>query len=276
MNVIAAIVFPLDDNDLKSKFEKQENTKISTIKERVSLWKDKVASDWYWVFDRSVKEFSTFRRQIVEQTAKDGFVIEFVVLCGSDYVKVKRAPVGAWSCEKIIVSDISRPADFFGPGMATPKTIEGYKDWKKVDFDIGHLSAKARDDAAMVLARLSFISLGILESMREEGMDIQFPSCTWHPCSTFHLDAISDKMDELTDELLQRFVDESTAIWICVSETNPRYTIRFIPANVSVKPISCTLIREIIGGSSKSDLVKALEGLALNNDLVVKYIGGAT
>ncbi|KAL9024516.1 MAG: hypothetical protein Q9180_007880, partial [Flavoplaca navasiana] len=168
MCIVAAIVFPLDDEDLKSKFKNQKETKIFTKKERVNLWKDMVPSDWYWVYDRSVKEFSTFRRQVVEQTAKDGFDIEFIVLCGSDYVSVKRAPMGAWSCEKIIVSDISRPADFFGPGKATPERIEGFKDWKKVDFDIGRLSAKAKDDAAMVFARLSFFSSRMLESMREE------------------------------------------------------------------------------------------------------------
>lgn len=178
MCIVAAIVFPLDDDGLKSKFKNKKDTKIFTKKERVNLWKDKVASDWYWVYDRSVREFSTFRRQIVEQTAKDGFKVEFVGLFGPDYVSIKGAPIGKWPCEKIMVSDISRPADFFGPGMATPKRIEGFKDWKKVDFDIGRLSAKARDDAAMVFVRLSFISSGMLESMREEGMDIQFPGYT--------------------------------------------------------------------------------------------------
>ncbi|KAL9635292.1 MAG: hypothetical protein Q9204_002674 [Flavoplaca sp. TL-2023a] len=191
---------------------------------------------------------------MVEQTAKDGFVIEFVVLCGTDYVSVKGASVGAWSCEKIIVSEISRPADFSRPGKAAPKRIEGFKNWRKVEFDISHLKAKARDDAAMVFSRLSFISSGMLKSMREKG-------------------TLLEKMDKLVEELLQIYVDESKTIWTCVSETDPRYTIRFIPAKVS---IGSTLIREIIGGSSGSELVKALEGLALNNDLLVKYIEGAT
>ncbi|KAL9033955.1 MAG: hypothetical protein Q9180_005672, partial [Flavoplaca navasiana] len=93
-------------------------------------------------------------------------------------------------------------------------------------------------------------------------------------CSIIVPGTLSKKLDELAEELLQRYVDEWTGIWICVSETDPRYTIRFIPAKVSVKTVSSTLIREIIDEISGSELVKALEGLALNNDLLVEYIEG--
>ena len=128
--------------------------------------------------------------------------------CGSDYVSVKRAPMGAWSCENIVVSDINRLADFSGPGMAVPLRIKGFTVCKRVDFDINHLRARAEMKAAMVFVRLSFISSGMLESMLKEVMDIDSPGCTRPSCSIFDQGTLSDRMDELAEELLPRYLNE--------------------------------------------------------------------
>ena len=66
MCFVAAIVFPLDDDGLKSKYKNKKNTETLTTKERVNLLKSMVRNDWYWVYDRSKKEFAEFREGIVE------------------------------------------------------------------------------------------------------------------------------------------------------------------------------------------------------------------
>ncbi|KAI4257598.1 MAG: hypothetical protein L6R42_005548, partial [Xanthoria sp. 1 TBL-2021] len=166
LEIIAAIIFPLDDDILKSKFQHRKNTDIFTKVERVSLWKEMVPSDWYWVYDRSAKEWFEFRRRLMTDAAHDGFEIKFVVLCGSDYVTLKNAPTGALGCEEIIVSDISRAADFFSPRMAAPLAVKGYRPWEKIDVEITSLGTMAGEDAARVYGRLSFMSPSVLKSMR--------------------------------------------------------------------------------------------------------------
>jgi hypothetical protein len=82
LNIIAAIVLPLDDASLISKFKAQKGAQIFTKAQRVRIWKDYVPSDWHWVYDRSIEEWFAFKDRLIEAIAQDGFDIKFVCLCG--------------------------------------------------------------------------------------------------------------------------------------------------------------------------------------------------
>ncbi|KAL8988115.1 MAG: hypothetical protein Q9169_008610 [Polycauliona sp. 2 TL-2023] len=178
LNVIAAIIVPLNDNSLERKTRNERNAKVFTKAERVRLWQDMVPSDWYWVYDRDTKKWSEFRKTLVADAGKDGFEIDFMVLVGSDYVTRDAAPTGAWSCKNFIVSDISRPADFFSPDLTAPLDVKGYKPWREhsLDVDVDALKAKARENAADILARLILMSPSMFASSLEKSAGYMVPN----------------------------------------------------------------------------------------------------
>ncbi len=60
LNIIAAIVLPLDDSSLTRKYD-QVDTPIFTKEQRVSLWrKHHGRNDWYWIYNKSQHEWSIF------------------------------------------------------------------------------------------------------------------------------------------------------------------------------------------------------------------------
>jgi hypothetical protein len=56
MNIIAAMLLPLDDESLVKELRGQENALIFTKADRIRLWKGYASSDWHWIFDRSESE----------------------------------------------------------------------------------------------------------------------------------------------------------------------------------------------------------------------------
>ena len=67
LNIIAAIVLPLDDASLIPKLRAQKGAQIFTKAQRVRLWKDYVPSDWCWVYDRSIEEWIAFKDHLIPE-----------------------------------------------------------------------------------------------------------------------------------------------------------------------------------------------------------------
>jgi hypothetical protein len=142
MNIIAAMVLPLDDDSLEAKLTGQENPLIFNKNERIRLWKGYVPSDWYWIYDRSVNEWFGFQERLTQAITEDGFDISWVLLCGPDYVKVNGVPpIPQWGCKDIIVSNFGRPADFIFPTVNKLKTLEGCEAWKGITLDLQALQS---------------------------------------------------------------------------------------------------------------------------------------
>jgi len=126
MCIIAAIVLPLDDESLVKKLRGQENPLIFNKDERVRLWKGYMPSDWYWMYDRSMSEWYGFQEHLNQVITKVGFDVRWVLLCGPDHVKVNEVPlISQWGCKDIIVSNVSRPADFISPTVNKLKMLAG-------------------------------------------------------------------------------------------------------------------------------------------------------
>ncbi|KID63637.1 uncharacterized protein G6M90_00g064370 [Metarhizium brunneum] len=88
-DIIAVIVIPLDDDDIRTKCRATGDKLLFTKQERVKIWRGHGPSDWLWVFDRSATDWSPFRRNLIKATAEDGFRLDFVLLAGPDQINPK-------------------------------------------------------------------------------------------------------------------------------------------------------------------------------------------
>lgn len=170
MNMVAAIVLPLDDESLVKKLRGQENALIFTKAERIRLWEGYGPSEWYWIYDRSVSEWRCFQERLTQTITKDGFDISWVILCGSDYVGVNGVPpIPVWGCKDIIVSDVGRPADFISPTMKRMKMLEGCEAWSEAVLDLEALQRYAKEGASWVYSGVVMIDPIHAQHMLDEG-----------------------------------------------------------------------------------------------------------
>lgn len=95
----------------------------------------------------------------------DGFDIKFVVLTGPDYISRQASlPWNAWNCEEIIVSDISRWADF-ATSSDTLWRLRNCEPWKKISWN----GDEATQHATRIAGYLSgAISPKFLAALSEE------------------------------------------------------------------------------------------------------------
>lgn len=170
INVIAAIVIPLDDDRVRSKCVNIGQDLQFTREQRVQLWRGNTRAPWYWVFDGSEWKWDKFRERLEKAVIRDGFDLRFVLLCGPDWVQTDSIPGwNAWDCEDIVVSDISRPADFVRP-FREPLGLDGCGPWMPLCWSDGEIHAHARNMADI---RVSYVaSLSTLL----EGSQGQYPS----------------------------------------------------------------------------------------------------
>jgi hypothetical protein len=170
LNIIAAIVVPLDDERLASKFRDQPDTRIFTQAQRVRLWKDHAPSDWYWVYGGNQEGWYTFQNRLAEDIVQDGFDIKFICLCGPDYVEVNRPPpIHIWGCKEFLVSDIGRPADFTNGDLNCLTTLKGYKPWKEVSLDHENMWKRVEEDLNWIFSGVAILSPSYVQIMLDDG-----------------------------------------------------------------------------------------------------------
>jgi hypothetical protein len=67
MNIIAAVIFPLDDETLARKFEPHSNELLLTKVQRVRLWRGHLGrADDFWVYDDSENSWREFQGRLVQ------------------------------------------------------------------------------------------------------------------------------------------------------------------------------------------------------------------
>jgi hypothetical protein len=170
MNIIAAIVLPLDDESLERKLQGQDNALIFTKGERITLWNGYGASDWYWTYDGSVSEWFSFQKRLTQAITKDGFEVSWVALCGPDYIGVNWVPsMPVWGCKEIIVSDVSRPADFTSRAMNSLRSLKGCEAWEELVLDVEALQIYAKGSVSWMYSGLSIISPMFARHVLDEG-----------------------------------------------------------------------------------------------------------
>ncbi|KAF2118791.1 hypothetical protein BDV96DRAFT_629407 [Lophiotrema nucula] len=113
--VIAAIVIPMDDDIVREKLEEAgKNTSIILSKDdRIRLFRDALLDPWCWFFPGGLEHQSTFFDQLRRAAKYDGFELDYVIICGPDWVSSEKGCY-AWECggTDVVVGDALRPASF--------------------------------------------------------------------------------------------------------------------------------------------------------------------
>lgn len=171
INVIAAIVLPLDDDRVKTKCR---GHLALTKDQRVELWRGNHSRhDWMWVYDRSEKEWHSFRRRLSEAIGKDEFDLSFVCVCGPDYARLNAPfPWGSWDCDEYIVGNVGRKADF----VTCRKTLEllrlkGCEKWEPISEDDEHAYHRAEESVAWLAGASFLVASHVMEDKLRKGKD---------------------------------------------------------------------------------------------------------
>ena len=173
-NIIAAIILPIDDDRLRLKFSARPGTLMLTKSQRVTLWRGEYGlgpAPSCWVFEYSEADWEKFQKQLIKTTAADGFEVEFICLCGPDYVSVnKNIQERRWDCTNFVVSDVGRSADFTSDATSNLTQLGGYQRWGKVSPDFEALRRRAEEGASWIYSGLyllgSAFSEGELKSVK--------------------------------------------------------------------------------------------------------------
>ncbi|KAK1974413.1 hypothetical protein LZ30DRAFT_408992 [Colletotrichum cereale] len=86
INVVAAVVFPLNDSRLEGKYAMSDGLILSKA-ERVRLWRSdaRFMPEW-WVYDGDEGDWYALRDDLEEAIERDGFEIQFSSVLGPDHI----------------------------------------------------------------------------------------------------------------------------------------------------------------------------------------------
>jgi len=170
MNIIAAVVLPLDDESLVKKLIGHKSPLIFTKAERIRLWNGYGRSDWYWTYDRSTDEWFESQRRISKTISKDGFDISWTMLCGPDYVQIHQVPqIPVWGCKDIIISDAGRAADFTPCAVKRLTSLNGCGTWGEMVLDFQTPQTYAQEAVSWMFSGAFMISPQSTQQMLGKG-----------------------------------------------------------------------------------------------------------
>ncbi|EXJ86726.1 hypothetical protein A1O3_03679 [Capronia epimyces CBS 606.96] len=233
INIIAAIILPLDDDRVIEKCEALGQSLAFSKEQRVQIWRGYGPHDKYWAYGGSEGEWPSFRHRLNEDCARDGFEVKFIVLAGPDQVSQDDVSWNPRDCEEILVSDVSRSADF----TTSEGTLEQFEEcdpWEPVFWNEEAATRHATSSAAFLGDPRYFEHL--METLRSDDMS------------------------------------KTESVSICYRKAVPTHSIRFIPAQGEIVHISSTLIRTIIEECEPARLEEELKDIALHPEILVEFV----
>lgn len=131
---IAAMIVPLGNSENGKAFIGSGDNAFQLTREQITqLWKDEFLERWSWIYPGRRDQIRGFKDRLRAIAAEDGYVIEFLALCGCDHVTVDGGSgIHRLGEENAITSDITRPADFLLGSDSQPFQIENYGKWRKI------------------------------------------------------------------------------------------------------------------------------------------------
>lgn len=247
LSIIAAVILPTDDYQLREKLRNEPSPLILERKKRVHLWTGDGLPDWVWVSDKSEEEWRNFRRQLEAATKRDKIDLKFILLAGPDCVGANSmCDPSHWGCWDVITSDISRPVDFRYP--SSMRQISGYSMWTRPRSDVRQIGKLVRAKMA------SRPETGVCSSMK----------------STQMLTVLSE-----IPHAVAEILSELKSLWECERLRKPKGMIRFVPCDLRVQTKeapSSTQIRHLVDAHQGYELELVLENLALNPCILADYI----
>ncbi|KAL9949748.1 hypothetical protein ACHAQF_002983 [Verticillium nonalfalfae] len=150
LNIIAAIMIPIDDAHLEQKFGIAENPIILPKSLRVSLCRNSpLIPNNVWVYDQPETEWHAFRSRLEASIVSSGFTVDFMTAVGPDHVSISSVHSPArWNCSETIVSDACRPADFVAGHHKNLVRITACTDWHRLKhLNLGKIRRLIEDKA---------------------------------------------------------------------------------------------------------------------------------
>jgi hypothetical protein len=250
INVVAAIILPLDDTYVKRKSLEAGDGLAFTLEQRVRLWRGHVPHDWIWVYDRGEREWGSFRRELEACAILDGFELEFVGVAGPDYIRKDESPPwNTWGCRSIIASNASRPADF-----ATADTLSQLRDceaWERVAWSYSGLTQYVKRQISFMAGATSLLTPTVHLKNLRQFKDPQYLQAKMHDLHQAEIDRLED-------------------VRVCRRKGSPDETIRFIRSRNASATLSSTSIRRYLVEHPTRTTV--LSSKALNPEILVEIM----
>lgn len=173
MNIIAAVIFPLDDESLVGKLGPQNDDIILTKRQRVKLWRGHGLADYFWVYEGSATSWEAFQSQLIQDVSRDGFDLKFSVLFGPDHLQnMDIFPPTPWGYGECLTSDISRDAkltEITSSGMTSMKRLDLYEPWEKTMIDCESIRKTAVSQVSWMVSGLHMMSPKSTRDMLRRG-----------------------------------------------------------------------------------------------------------
>lgn len=246
INVIAAIIIPLDDAYVQQKSTLAGDGLAFTLAERCRLWRGHVPHDWFWVYDRGEKEWESFRRELEACITGDGFELEFMVVLGPDYIgNDELLPWNAWGCKSMITSNVCRHAKFLKSDELSQ--LRECEAWGQIVWKYSALTQFVERQVGFMAGATALLTPTALLKHLPQVRDPQY-------------------LQTELQKLHQIEVDRMRNVRVCHRRGHTDEAIRFIRSKDSGKTLSSTQIRsELVSGPMKT---ASLCSMALNTDIL--------
>ena len=273
LNLIAAIVKPKSDEDLRKKYTPKDEALMYTREQRTKFWnQDLRFPGWAWVYDGVDSTFRTFRHELQILASADGYKLDFVTLGGPDTITPDEGPENVTSASTYIVSDVARTAEF--DGSRGLQRFNNFGEWTtlSVNTPLGcHNLPEAIEQTAP----------GICFMCPKMEKEVLYGGAAFHNIDRPTMLSVSIDLEYMTHpennggeikETPMQVDNHGCRVEVCHHVWNKQRTIRFIRSTNSqhrhVRGISSTKLRDAIHSLQGDELKKDLRKVALSPDLL--------
>ncbi|KAI4610960.1 hypothetical protein J4E80_007991 [Alternaria sp. BMP 0032] len=134
IHLIAAIIFPLDDYSVASKYRRGNSGSrdlVLTLQERLNLINNSgLHGGWHWCHPRGEPGSEAFKDRLISEAATDGFNIRFITLIGPDHVDQEYGSPGYWGPTIVVGTGDPERTSLRMETETGLRKLTAYNDWR--------------------------------------------------------------------------------------------------------------------------------------------------
>ena len=285
MHLTAALIFPLDDYSVASKYRRGKSVSkdlVLTLQQRINLIDNSgLYGGWHWCHPRGERGSEAFKDRLIAEAAADGFSIQFITLIGPDHLDQEYGSPGYWGPTIVVGTGDPERTSLRMETETGLRKLTAYNDWR-----------------TEALEELFIQQLGAGGDLTwlEQKLSMLFPRAMTNLPGDRTYDAISCTTIaniDLGNERLQMIKDRlRTGIWrlgqtrMCHRSTGPSTEwLRYVPTRFfgmtggvwflgyKEEPLSSTRLRRALANSNDGEpLSKYITDVALSPRLLTRYV----
>ena len=285
MHLTAAIIFPLDNYSVASKYRRGKSGSkdlVLALQHRINLINTSgLYGGWHWCHPRGEPGSEAFKDRLISEAALDGFNIQFITLVGPDHVDWRYGSPGYWGPTIVVgTGDPERTSLRMETETGLGK-LAAYNDWRTETLEelfIQQLGAGG--DLTWLERKLSMLFPRAMTNLPSDRTYDAF-SCT----TIANIDPGDERLQMIKDRL-------RTGIWrlgqtrMCHHSTGPSSEwLRYVPTRFfgmtggvwflgyKEEPLSSTRLRRALAASNDGEqLNKYITDVALSPRLLTLYV----